>query len=41
MFLGDARDIGAGGFEIGNDGEAADEAKVNNVAGEGGIVAVP
>jgi hypothetical protein len=40
VFLGDARDICAGGFEVGGDGERVDEAEVNYVAGEGWIVTV-
>jgi hypothetical protein len=40
MFLGDAGDVGAGGFEVGGDGDGADEAEVDDVAGEDGVVAV-
>ena len=40
MFLGDAGDVCAGGFEVGGDGDGADEAEVDDVAGEDGVVAV-
>ena len=40
MFLGDAGDVGAGGFEVGGDGDGTDEAEVDDVAGEDGVVAV-
>ena len=40
MFLGDSGDSGAGGFGVGLDGEGADEAEVDDVAGEFGVVAV-
>jgi hypothetical protein len=40
VFLRDARDMGAGGFEVGRDHDGADEAEVDDVAGEDGIVAV-
>ncbi len=39
-FCGDAGDVGAGGFEVGGDGGAEDEAEVDDVAGEVGVVAV-
>ena len=38
--LGDAGDACAGGFGVGREGDAADEAEVDYVAGEGGVVAV-
>ena len=40
MFLRDAGDVGAGGFEVGSDRDGADEAEVDDVAGEDGIIAV-
>jgi hypothetical protein len=40
MFLGDAGDVGAGGFGVGGEGDGADEAEVDYVAGEFGVVAV-
>ncbi len=40
VFLGDAGDVGAGGFGVGGDGDGVDEAEVDYVAGEGGVVAV-
>jgi hypothetical protein len=40
VFLGDAGDVGAGGFEVWSDGDGAEEAEVDYVAGEGGVVAV-
>ena len=40
VFLGDSGDVGAGGFEVRLDGEGADEAEVDDVAGEFGVVAV-
>src|SRR6266481_2454411 len=40
VFLGDVRDVGAGGFEGGGDYDGADEAEVDDVAGEDGVVAV-
>ena len=40
MFLGDAGDVGAGGVEVGGDGEGAEEAEVDDVAGDDGVVAV-
>jgi hypothetical protein len=40
VFLGDAGDVGAGGFEVGGDRDGADEAEVYDVAGEDGVVAV-
>jgi hypothetical protein len=40
VFLGDAGDMGAGGFEVGGDCDGADEAEVDDVAGEDGVVAV-
>ena len=36
----DAGDLGAGGFEVGGDYDGADEAEVDDVAGEDGVVAV-
>jgi hypothetical protein len=40
VFLGDAGDVGAGGFEVGDYGDGADEAEVDDVAGEDGVVAI-
>ena len=40
MFLGDAGDVGAGGVGVGGEGDGADEAEVDDVAGEFGVVAV-
>ena len=40
VFLGDAGDVGAGGFGIEGYGDGAEEAEVDYVAGEGGVVAV-
>ena len=40
VFLGDAGDVGAGGFEVGGDGDGANEAEIYDVAGEDGVVAV-
>jgi hypothetical protein len=40
MFLGDAGDVGAGGFEVAGDCDAADEAEVDDVAGEDGVIAI-
>jgi hypothetical protein len=40
VFLGDPRDMGAGGFEVGGDRDGADEAEVDDVAGEDRVVAV-
>ena len=40
VFLGDSGDVGAGGFGVRLDGEGADEAEVDDVAGEFGVVAV-
>jgi hypothetical protein len=40
MFLGDTWDVGAGGFEVGDYCDRADEAEVDDVAGEDWIVAV-
>jgi hypothetical protein len=40
VFLWDAGDVGAGSFEVGGDGDGADEAEVDYVAGEDGIVTV-
>ena len=40
VFLRDAGDVGAGGFEVRGDGDGADEAEVDDVAGEDGVVAV-
>lgn len=37
----DARNVGAGGFEVRGDGNGVDEAEVDDVAGDRGIVAVP
>ena len=36
----DAGDMGAGGLEVGGDHDGADEAEIDDVAGEDGIVAV-
>jgi len=40
VFLRDARDAGAGGFAVGGDGDALDEAEIDDVKGELGVVAV-
>ena len=40
VFLGDAGDSGAGGFVVGLDGDGVDQAKVDYVAGNFGVVAV-
>ena len=40
VFLGDPGDVGAGGFEVGGDGDGANEAEIYDVAGEDGVVAV-
>ncbi len=40
VFLGDAGDVGAGGFEVGGDCDGLDEAEVDDVAGEDGVVAI-
>lgn len=40
VFLRDAWDGCAGGFGVGGDGDGADEAEVNDVAGQDGVVAV-
>ncbi len=40
MFWGDAGDVGSGGVGVRGDGDGADEAEVDEVAGERGVVAV-
>jgi hypothetical protein len=40
VFLGDAGDVCAGGFGVGSDFDGADEAEVDDVAGENGVVTV-
>ena len=40
VLLGDAGDVCAGGVGVGGDGDGAEEAEVEYVAGDGGIVAV-
>jgi hypothetical protein len=40
VFLWDAGDAGAGGFVVGSDGDVLDEAQVDDVEGELGVVAV-
>jgi hypothetical protein len=40
VFLGDAGDVGAGGFEVWCDGDGTDEAEIDDVAGEDRVVAV-
>ena len=40
VFLRYAGDVGAGGFGVWGDGDGADEAEVDDVAGEDGVVAV-
>src|SRR5882757_4166923 len=40
VFLRDAGDVGAGGFEVGGDRDGVDEAEIDDVAGEDGVVAV-
>ncbi len=40
VFLRDAGDVGAGGFEVAGDGDVLDEAEVDDVEGEFGVVAV-
>src|ERR1700733_1532271 len=40
VFLRDAGDVGAGGFEAAGNGEALDEAEVDDVEGELGVIAV-
>ena len=40
VLLRDAGDVGAGGVEVAGDGDGVDEAEVDDVAGEDGIVAV-
>ena len=39
-FWGTPGMLGAGGFGVGRDGDGADEAEVDDVAGEDGVVAV-
>ena len=40
VFLGDAGDVCAGSFAVGCDGDGADEAQVDDVAGENRVVTV-
>ena len=40
MFFGDAGNVGAGRLEIGRDDDGSDEAEIDDVAGERGIVAI-
>src|SRR5437868_12263591 len=40
VFFGDAGDVGAGGFEVRRDGDGVDEAEVDDVAGEDGVIAI-
>ena len=40
VFLGDSGDSGAGGFGVRLDGDGLDEAEVDDVAGDLGVVAV-
>ena len=40
VFLRDAGDVGAGGFEVGGDRDGVNEAEIDDVAGEDGVVAV-